>query len=231
MMPLKWVSTAHGTTATEDAIHKRHAQIERGSKFFEDQINNVKALVKANEKDFLLDIGCFTGKFEAIFSKTCRIFGVDINEKALDVARNYCKRKGNPKNCAFFLRNRPLDKMFGEQKFSKVLMLDFTEHVPDSELEKTLREIKPIMGKGGELIIYTPNRGHWSEWLRVVGVDRSEGHINLKKPKELKGLIEMNGFRVKELYLLPSATIIAPIEKLFPFEFMKKRICLKAALK
>ncbi len=220
-----------GWIDSKEWVSGKQKDVEKGSKHFRDQVSNVKQLANVNKNDFLMIIGCFTGKYNCIFSRTCKTVGVDINRFALDVAEDYCKRKGNPKNCSFFLREKPLDEMFKGKTFTKVLMIDTTEHMLNEELEKTLSEIKPIMGMKSELVIYTPNRGHWSEWLRAIGISRIGGHINLKKPSELKEFVEQNGFFVKEFYLKPSTTPLAAIEKMLPLQFLKKRICLKAVKK
>jgi len=231
-MKSKWVESEKGTSANKAEVERRQSNFgsEKYSKFYANQIKNVKELVDANEKDFLLDIGCFTGKFEAIFSHTCKIFGIDISKDALEVANQYCKKHGRQGNYGFFHRNKPLAKMFPGKKFSKAMMLDVTEHIPDAELAKTFAEIKQVLGQDGELIIYTPNKAHWSEWIRAIGIDRREGHINLKKAKELRQFVESNGFSVKELYLKPGTTVLDRLERILPFEFMEKRICLRATL-
>ena len=212
-------------------VSKRQLEIQKGHPFFADQIRNVDELVDAKPTDTILDIGCFTGKMEVHFSnKGNKIYGIDISKLVLSVARGFISKEGNSDNAKVFLRDRPLNMMFDGMKFDIILMSDVVEHMTSKVLKKTLNEIKPIMKENTRLCIYTPNKEHWTEWLRTLGIDKTVGHINVQSPEQLRKAVENNGFEIQKFYMKPSYHC-AFIERLIPFSFAKKRICIVAKRK
>lgn len=100
----------------------------------------------------MLDIGCGVGLWAKEISdrKESIIYGIDILEKNIEIARNF--NSGENINYAFvdFLRNE-----FEDNYFDCVIFLETIEHV-ESPIDY-LREIFRVLKPEGILIISTPN--------------------------------------------------------------------------
>src|SRR5690606_16438553 len=94
----------------------------------------------------LLDIGCGTGDFiQFAQKKGLKIFGIEPNQKAIEIAKNKISREGE-----FFDELSDTD-----ETFDSITLWHVLEHIPD--LNRTLIEIKSKLKSEGELIIAVPN--------------------------------------------------------------------------
>ncbi len=221
-----------GTSFTNEQIEIEISKLEDGGMFSRDQTYNVRRLVKPTAQDCILDIGCSIGKYEALFSHICRIVGVDIQQRILEAANQYATKHGNPDNFDFRLYDKPLNEMFHGEKFTKIMMIDVTEHIPDEVLECLLGEVRPLASCSSRLLIYTPNKRHWTEFIRKTRlISPMPGHINLKTSSDLEDLLESNGYVIERMYYGPSfLPIVRLVETMLPLSIMKKRICITAKL-
>ncbi len=205
-----------GTGLNKNEVDFAIKRVRENHSFYQNQIKNVLNLIKIKKGDEILDIGCCSGKYEAIISHTCKITGIDIDAYAVKKANEYCKEKGKDGNWKVLLKTTTLSKMFKSKQFTKIMMIDFTEHCKDKELEKMFNELKEVCAENAELLIYTPNKFHWTSLIP----NHLPGHINLKTGNGLKRFVEKQGWVIKELYFEG---------KKLPL--FKKRLCLKAVVK
>jgi len=110
----------------------------------------------------ILELGCGSGEFIAELEKRgCRIFGVDFDTKAIEVAKKY-----------FSLENifaEPFETFFRRQnlpKFDYIISFEVIEHIQDP-LE-FIKSAKNLLKSGGKMVISTPSRermlANWSAW-------------------------------------------------------------------
>ena len=210
----EWLVNEMGAILSNKEIDGKICRVESNNRFYQNQVRNVLKLVKPKDSDVILDVGCCSGKYEAIISHTCKIVGVDINPYAVKKAREYCEKTGNKKNWEVLLKDKPFSEMFETNQFNKIMLIDVTEHCRDKELVEMFSEVKKVCSSKAELVIYTPNKFHWTQpFSRFT----TRGHINVKTASQVKKFVEAQGLFVKELYF-----------ENVKFPFFKKRICLTA---
>jgi ubiquinone/menaquinone biosynthesis C-methylase UbiE len=107
----------------------------------------------------ILDIGCGDGSFAVRLGKYSRVFGIDISEKAVDLAR-----KAGLSACKADVSREKLP--FDSECFDVVYMGDVIEHLldPDFAILEVLRVLKP----DGFLVLSTPNLGSWLNRLLLL---------------------------------------------------------------
>jgi len=147
----------------------------------------------------VLDIGCGEGSFlMQVREKFEEVYGIDISDIATELClkNNIIAKKAN-------LNNEPLP--FPDEYFDTVVTLDVIEHVFDPVL--FINEIKRVLMHGGYTIISTPNirkiqritsliMGHFPRTsYDPVGFDG--GHLHYFTSKDLRQLLEQNGFHVE----------------------------------
>lgn len=108
----------------------------------------------------VLDIGCSTGYIaNKLKEKNCKTWGIDINKKALQIAKNHCHR-------VFHLDINNLKGLKINKKFDYVLLLDVIEHL--TKPEDCLDSIQKFLKATGKVIISVPNIAHISVRLKLL---------------------------------------------------------------
>lgn len=166
--------------------------IEKGSR--------VDVALKLLEKgDRLLDVGCGDGTL-GYHAKNMynEIYGVDISEKALKIARK--------RGVITFKVDLNKDKLpFQDNFFDAVTCLDVIEHVIDPRF--LIKEIYRVLKTGGILIISTPNIRYWKYLFSLIfkgkfpkTSDDTElwdgGHLHYFTFKDIEELLKSNGFKI-----------------------------------
>jgi ubiquinone/menaquinone biosynthesis C-methylase UbiE len=119
----------------------------------------LKKITKWNKNDIVLDAGCGSGRFIKLLNPFVKeVHGIDTSERALKIAKSY-----KIKNA--IIRNGNVLKIpYGNDFFDKVICIDVIEHIKDDK--KVLKEIKRVLKKNGEAIVYfvsgelNPEIGH-----------------------------------------------------------------------
>ncbi|MHC4294763.1 MAG: class I SAM-dependent methyltransferase [Planctomycetota bacterium] len=155
--------------------------------------------VAPDENDMILECGSSGGKtcVDLTLRTGCRALGVDFDSEAVKLSEQL--RDAHfpelTEKCQF--RKDDLAKMAFDKRITKVVMADFTEHIPDPVFEKILSNIKRQL-PGSLLYIYTPLRTHLLERMkhRNFIMWKPSGHINVKTEKLLKQFLEHCGWSV-----------------------------------
>lgn len=141
----------------------------------------------------LLDIGCGTGDFiQFAQKKGLKIFGIEPNQKAIEIAKNKIGREGE-----FFDQLSDTD-----ETFDSITLWHVLEHIPD--LNRTLIEIKSKLKSEGELIIAVPNyksfdaKFYQSFWA-AYDVPRHLWHFS---PEDFDRLMNHHGMKIVNKYPL-----------------------------
>lgn len=168
----------------------------------DDLIRIEKSIFLLANKKKVLDVGCGDGQIGKMIKDKfrCEVFGIDVSMKSLELAK---------KNGLKVKRSRVEEKFpFASNSFDAVYAGEIIEHLfnPDA----FIKEINRVLKKGGLLILTTPNlvglgarvsvflgKTPWMVNNRLT--KNSAGHIKYFTPKEIKSLLEDDGFKVLNL--------------------------------
>ena len=107
----------------------------------------------------VLDIGCGDGSFTVRLRKYSRVLGVDISQKAVDLARE----AGLDAYKADISREKlPFDSEYVDV----VYMGDVIEHLLDPDF--AVREVLRVLRRSGFLVLSTPNLASWLNRLLLL---------------------------------------------------------------
>ena len=179
----------------------------RGERHAMDKQDFLLKWIAPAEGDFVLECGCSGGKTCVDLARRggCRTLGIDFDPEAVAIARQM-RDEHFPHlkdRCRFDVGD--LAEMPFDAGITKVVLADFTEHVPDEVLERILANIRRQL-PGVRLYVYTPVRSHLFERMkhRNFILRSRSGHINVKTEAQLTGFLESRGWRVQEHRWRPS---------------------------
>jgi len=132
-----------------------------------------KLLRNSGERKRILDIGCGDGSFSSRFERYCNVFGVDVSQRSVDLAR---KAGLDARVVDISYEKLP----FSNSYFDLVYMGDVIEHLlnPDFAILEVLRVTK----SNGYLILSTPNLASWlNRLLLLVGVQPMFSEVSAVK--------------------------------------------------
>lgn len=174
--------------------------------------NWVKPFIKKDTK--ILDIGCWSGPLEILFSKTtAHVTGIDIEDDPLKYAS-----KKFPK---FRFKNASIVNSlpFREKEFDLVLFFMVLEHIPRGSELTALRNINKVLKKGGKLCMNTMNSNLLSNLLDPAYFF---GHRHYSE-KHLRELLMLSGFKVEQITYNAGFFTTAYIITLYFFKHILRR--------
>lgn len=134
----------------------------------------------------ILDIGCGAGKNLDELKEIGRVYGLDSSKKAIE----YCRKRGLKNLVLGSAEKVPLPS----DSFDIVTILDVLEHTDD---QRTLKEIKRLLKKGGLLILTVPALPWlWSKWDKVLH------HKRRYTLGGLRNALGSHGFQVIKIFYL-----------------------------
>ena len=169
----------------------------------------------------VLDLGCATGLFlEVLESKGWDVYGVDISEFAVNIAREKFKDK--------IANNTIENSNFPENYFDLITMWDFLEHVSDPK--KVIALCRKILKPKGFLMLTTPDIGSLMAKItgeRWMGYKEKE-HIFYFSRQTIKYLLLEYGFVIKKMqYTGKYVSIDLLIDRLYSYVPWLSRIISK----
>jgi SAM-dependent methyltransferase len=168
--------------------------------------NFLSSWIAPEQEDVILECGCSGGKTSVDLSRKsgCYILGVDFDPHAINTAVSM-RDKYFPelKDFCYFMEG-DLESMKFTKRFTKIIMADFTEHIPDRMFEKILINLQKQL-PNATLYIYTPSRSHLFEIIKCnIIKNKKSGHINVKTEKELQDFLVQRGWEIIEQQWRPS---------------------------
>lgn len=159
------------------------------------------ALQLLDEGSRLLDVGCGAGALCYFAKKKYEnIYGIDISENALNIAKKY-----NIITSKVNLNEERLP--YEDNYFDAVTCLDVIEHV--FEPVEVIEEINRVLRKGGVLVISAPNIRYWQHIFSLIfrgkfpkTSDNKEhydgGHLHYFTYKDIESILKSCGFHITE---------------------------------
>ncbi|HEX6133021.1 MAG TPA: methyltransferase domain-containing protein [Longimicrobiales bacterium] len=203
--------TKSGLTAYDVADHyddayfaDLSARYRTRNRFARRRIANVFSLLPELSGRTLIDLGCGMGTFTIqAAGQGAHAVGVDPAPAALAAARRVAVAETADR--AHFVRGDAAVLPLRDAAADVVLAADLTEHLDDVTLARVLREAGRVLGPGGRLVLYTPDRHHLFERLRDRGImTQDPSHIGVRTAGELRSAVEGAGLVVERLVWLPS---------------------------
>jgi 2-polyprenyl-3-methyl-5-hydroxy-6-metoxy-1,4-benzoquinol methylase len=191
--------------AVEERISNAHygksTEHDRSSKIF------MRAMVSAQRKLRILDVGCGTGLNASLLSEQGhQVSGVDVSSVAIEKfqARGFQGLVGNIENG---LPELP------EASFDMVFTSEVIEHCPDTA--SFLSSIYALLKPGGSLLLSTPNSAFWASRIMALlgytAVDYEHpGHVRFFSKRNLVAAITKAGFEVTTVAARHMYFIIGP---------------------
>jgi 2-polyprenyl-3-methyl-5-hydroxy-6-metoxy-1,4-benzoquinol methylase len=146
----------------------------------------------------LLVIGCGFGLFDLLAGLRWpekRIYGVDLSEKRIGMARQAALKLGLRNNTFDVADVAEKDTEFG--RFDEILMLDVLHHVPISEHQRLIDRCYEILRPGGCLVlkdIHRENRPKlFFTWILDMVMTNWEP-VYYRSEQDVRGMVEASGF-------------------------------------
>lgn len=128
-----------------------------------DNTTHSKILKMVGRGKTILEIGCATGYMTRYMKEEleCRVYGLEIDPEAAEVARPYCQELviGD-------IEVMDLARIFSVRSFDVIIMADVLEHLKDAG--KLLANLPGLLTPRGFILLSLPNGAHGSIGLEVL---------------------------------------------------------------
>jgi len=215
---------------------KHLERLARKDRFTRVRVKRVFSLLQPAQGERIVDLGTGVGTMMVLLASSgATIVGMDYSPESLRIAR---------KN---FTREEPLRSFLGvccdgrdiavtSSSVDGVMAIDFTEHLDDTLLVPTVREVFRILKPGGRFVVYTPSKTHIFEVLkkRNIILKEDKSHVGLRTMNAYVKILTESGFNVHESYFetthIPVFNILERILIPIPWigSLAKRRICIRA---
>lgn len=180
----------------------------------------------------VLDLGCGWGTVSfALAPMVSSVVGVDFSAKSVELCRRGAEDLGLDN--VDFVRGDAAETGLPEETFDIVYAVDLVEHLyPDQTLE-VLDECARVLKRGGRLVIWTPNRGHFLETLknRTFLMKSDPSHVDYKSMERIHRDLLARGFSIEKAYYAEShVPLLRELERTFmsSMPILRRRIAILA---
>jgi SAM-dependent methyltransferase len=188
-----------------DRLHRvtRFAAPERK---WAERDRDILSLARPSPDQTVLDLGSALG--DVCFLLAPRVkeaIGLDASPRALELARARARERGL-RNVRFLEGDVADLASIPEASIDVAGAFDLLEHVDDDTVRRMLRSLARVLKPGGRFVAYTPNREHYVERLKARGIllKQFPEHIAVRRPREIRRLVEEEGWRVRSVRYSPA---------------------------
>ena len=178
---------------------------------------DILRLSEPNPETIFLDLGSARGDICFLLAPRVReAIGVDASPRAIEIAESECLRRALS-NVRFVRTDVATLEGIPAASIDVAGAFDLLEHVDDSTVRQMLGALARVLRRGGVLAAYTPNREHYVERLKAhdVVLKQFPEHIAVRRPREIRRLLEAEGWRILEMTYSPAPfPFVRWIEKL-----------------
>jgi len=154
----------------------------------------------------VLDVGCGTGSdvisLKKIFGRSVEVYGVDVVNLQMDLAREKIKKYGVWAEVKWY---NGQELSFPEDYFDAIYTSDVLGHVAD--VRSWLLELNRVLKPGGVIAMFAESKLGRHAYIRNYLMSRGlnvdphvEFHISLYSKNILQEYLEASGFEIKKMY-------------------------------
>lgn len=200
-------STEQLRTLKHNAHDEAFLSYLRKERHAADKAGFLRAWLAPDDRDLIVEFGSSGGKtcVDLSLAFGCRTLGIDFDPEAVRIAEQMRDAHFPQLKDICEFREGDVTTMDFPVETTKILMPDFTEHIPNHVFHELLDNIRDKLPQVC-VYIYTPDRNHLFEILKHRGIllKNSPGHINVKRPDEIVRILEEHGFQLIEQRWRPS---------------------------
>jgi 2-polyprenyl-3-methyl-5-hydroxy-6-metoxy-1,4-benzoquinol methylase len=167
---------------------------------------DILALADPAPHKTVLDLGSALGDVCFLLAPHVKeVVGVDASPRAIELARARAAERGL-ENVRFVAGDVADLGAIPERSVDVAGAFDLLEHVDDDTVRRMLRSLQRVLKPRGVFVAYTPNREHYVERLKAANVVLKQfpEHIAVRRPREIRRLLENEGWRVRSLTYSPA---------------------------
>ena len=167
---------------------------------------DILALADPGPHKTILDLGSALGDVCFLLAPHVKeAVGVDASPRAIELARARASESGLA-NVRFVAGDVADLGAIPEESVDVAGAFDLLEHVDDDTVGRMLRSLRRVLKPGGIFVAYTPNREHYVERLKAANVVLKQfpEHIAVRRPREIRRLLERAGWRIRSLTYSPA---------------------------
>ena len=165
------------------------------------RVSRLLRYVDLEGADKVADFGCGNGLLMLeLAGAVSEYVGIDFSPDFIAAAERK-KRAFQLQNCRLLLGD--INEVCAEYRgyFTKAFLLDFSEHVSDSDLFEILKSIRSSLHQDGTLYLHTPNRQFLIERMKARNfiLKQFPEHIAVRTAPENARLLQDAGFRIDRI--------------------------------
>jgi ubiquinone/menaquinone biosynthesis C-methylase UbiE len=167
---------------------------------------DILRLAQPSPDKVVLDLGSARGDVCFLLApRVARAIGVDASPRALELAEAERIRRGL-ENVRFVRSDVATLDGIPDASIDLAGAFDLLEHVDDATVGQMLRALTRVLKPGGVFAAYTPNREHYVERMKAHDfvLKQFPEHIAVRRPREIRALLEAQGWRVLEMTYSPA---------------------------
>jgi SAM-dependent methyltransferase len=154
----------------------------------------------------VLDLGSALGDVCFLLAPLVKeAIGVDASPRAIELAEKRRRERGLG-NVRFVRADVAELDGIADSSIDVAGAFDLIEHVDDVTVRRMLTSLRRVLKPGGVFVAYTPNREHYVERLKArdLVLKQFPEHIAVRRPREIRRLIEREGWRVGPMRYSPA---------------------------
>ena len=187
-------------------------QLHRVTKFaaperkWQERDRDILSLARPAADKTVLDLGSALGDVCFLLAPHVQeAIGIDASPRAVAIADDRRRERGFA-NVRFIESDVADLAELAESSVDVAGAFDLLEHVDDDTVRRMLSALRRVLKPGGVFVAYTPNREHYVERLKAANLILKQfpEHIAVRRPREIRRLLEEEGWRVRSLRYSPA---------------------------